>query len=72
MSDPSGDLTRGATLTLRPHAMAHGGEAVAYAPDGRVVFIGGAIPGDTVSVTLDRVKKRWARADVVELSLIHI
>ena len=67
MSDPSGDLTRGATLTLRPHAMAHGGEAVAYAPDGRVVFIGGAIPGDTVSVTLDRVKKRWARADVVEV-----
>lgn len=67
MSDPSGDLTSRVTLTLQPHGMAHGGEAIAHAPDGRVVFIGGAVPGDTVSVTLNRVKKRWARGNVVEV-----
>lgn len=43
--------------------MAHGGEGIADAPDGRVVFVRGAIPGDTVEATLTKVKKRWARAE---------
>ena len=67
MADPVEELTRGDTVTLTPHAMAHGGEAIAHAPDGRVVFVGGAVPGDTVRVTLERVKKRWARGHVVEI-----
>lgn len=54
-------LTVGDELILTPTTMAHGGEAIAHAPDGRVVFVSGAIPGDTARVQLTRVKKNWAR-----------
>lgn len=47
--------------------MAHGGEAIADAPDGRVVFVGGAVPGDTVEARLTKVKKRWARAELLRV-----
>ena len=56
-------LSVGDTLTLTPTTMAHGGEAIAHAPDGRVVFVAGAIPGDTASVALTKVKKNWARGE---------
>lgn len=56
-------LNVGDTLTLTPTTMAHGGEAIAHAPDGRVVFVAGAIPGDTASVALTKVKKNWARGE---------
>lgn len=51
--------------------IAHGGEGIGQLDDGRVVFIPGAIPGDTVEATITKSKKRWARAelsDVVEPS----
>lgn len=54
-------------MRLDVRAMAHGGEGIADAPDGRVVFVRGGIPGDTVEATLTRVKKRWARADTVAI-----
>ena len=47
--------------------MAHGGEAIADAPDGRVVFIRGAVPGDNVEARLTKVKKRWARAELLRV-----
>ena len=47
--------------------MAHGGSGIAHAPDGRVVFVHGAIPGDRVEATLTKVKSRWARADVARI-----
>ena len=53
----------GEPVRLRVRAMAHGGEGIADAPDGRVVFVRDAIPGDTVAATLTKVKKRWARAE---------
>lgn len=56
-------LERGQRVQLHVRAMAHGGEGIADAPDGRVVFVPGAIPGDVVDATLGRVKKRWARAE---------
>ncbi|SIS44018.1 tRNA/tmRNA/rRNA uracil-C5-methylase, TrmA/RlmC/RlmD family [Corynebacterium appendicis CIP 107643] len=56
-------MSVGDTLTLTPTTMAHGGEAIAHAPDGRVVFVAGAIPGDTATVTLTKVKKNWARGE---------
>lgn len=67
MTQPDARLSTGATLKLSPHAMAHGGVAIAHAPDGCVVFVDGAVPGDTVTVELTRVKKRWARGRVVEV-----
>ena len=41
----------GEPVRLRVRAMAHGGEGIADAPDGRVVFVRDAIPGDTVAAT---------------------
>ena len=66
-------IAPGEHIKVTTRALAHGGEAIGDAPDGRVVFVRGALPGETVTATLTKVKKRWARADLVEvLSLIHI
>ncbi|MFC6145262.1 class I SAM-dependent RNA methyltransferase [Corynebacterium nasicanis] len=46
--------------------MAHGGEGIAEL-DGRVVFVRGAYPGDTVTVTITQDKKRFARAEVTDV-----
>ena len=63
----SEELKAGQRLTLNIRKMAHGGEGIADAPDGRVVFVRGAIPGDRVSAEIINVKKRWARAETVEV-----
>lgn len=63
----SDELAVGLVLELSVRAMAHGGEGIADAPDGRVVFIAGTIPGETVHARLTRVKKRWARAELVDV-----
>ncbi len=47
--------------------LAQGGEGLGYLPDGRVVFVEGAVPGDTVTVALETDKKRWARGAVEAL-----
>ena len=47
--------------------MATGGEAVARLADGRVVFVQGAVPDEAVRVRLTESKKRWSRADLVEV-----
>lgn len=52
---------------LRPTSVAAGGEAVARGDDGRVVFVQGALPGETVVVELTDEKKRFARGHVVEV-----
>ena len=49
------------------HGFAHGGEAVGRLPDGRVVFVAYAIPGEQVSVEITEDHKRWARARLVEV-----
>lgn len=46
--------------------MAHGGEGIAEL-DGRVVFVRGAYPGDVVEVSITQDKKRFARAEVVNV-----
>lgn len=46
--------------------MAHGGEGIAEL-DGRVVFVRGAYPGDVVEVSITQDKKRFARAEVVDV-----
>lgn len=61
------ELDQGTRLRLEVRAIAHGGEGIADAPDGRVVFVRGAIPGDTVEAEITRVKKRWARAETVHV-----
>lgn len=56
------ELERGTTRELHITRMAHGGEGIAEI-DGRVVFVRGAYPGDTVSATITKVKKNFARAE---------
>ncbi len=44
-----------------------GAAAVGRRPDGKTVFVDGALPGERVSVTITQDRKRWSRGDVVEI-----
>jgi len=52
--------------TVDIESFAHGGEGIAHV-DGRVVFVRGAIPGDTVEITFTQEKKNFARATVTRV-----
>jgi 23S rRNA (uracil1939-C5)-methyltransferase len=54
-------------LTVRPDRFVAGGDVLARDDDGRVVFVRGALPGETVAVEVTAAKKDWARADVVDV-----
>lgn len=47
--------------------IAGGGEGVGRAPDGRVVFVGGTLPGERVRAEVTDVKRRHARAVLTEV-----
>ncbi|WKD57539.1 putative RNA methyltransferase [Corynebacterium capitovis DSM 44611] len=61
------ELAPGARIELDISTLAHGGEGIGHAPDGRVVFVRGALPGDRVAAVIGTVKKRWARAELGEV-----
>ena len=44
--------------------LAAGGEGVAHAPDGRVVFVAGAAPGDRVRVRVVEEHPKWLRGEI--------
>ncbi|MEM9464209.1 MAG: TRAM domain-containing protein [Actinomycetota bacterium] len=52
-------------MELRVTATARDGAGVARAEDGRVVFVEGALPGESVTAEIVRTDKRWSRARVV-------
>jgi 23S rRNA (uracil1939-C5)-methyltransferase len=54
-------------VTLRPDRFAAGGDAIARDDDGRVVFVRGALPGETVMAEITQHKRDWARAQVVDV-----
>jgi 23S rRNA (uracil1939-C5)-methyltransferase len=54
-------------LVVRPDRFVAGGDALARDDEGRVVFVRGAIPGETVAVEVTAAKKDWARADVIDV-----
>ncbi len=56
-----------ATVQLRPDRFAAGGEALGRDDNGRVVFVRGALPGETVAADVVQEKRDWARANVVEI-----
>ena len=56
-----------APLELRIESLAKGGEGVAHAPDGRVVFVAFTAPGDLVRVAVVARHERWLRGEVMEL-----
>ena len=47
--------------------VAHGGVCVAHVPDGRVVFVRHALPGERVRIAITEEKKSYLRADAVEV-----
>lgn len=52
------------TVRLRADRWAAGGEAIARGDDGRVVFVGGALPGELVDVEITEERRDWARGRV--------
>ena len=59
-------MRKGDIIELTIDRVAHGGQGVARV-DGFVVFVKGAIPGDTVRVTITKKKKDFAEARMVEV-----
>ena len=53
-------------LELEVTDLAHGGRGVAR-HDGYVVFVAGALPGDTVRAEVTKAKRRFAEARVTEM-----
>lgn len=71
-----GEVRRlGAMPSNQPHEtvvvekMAAGGDAIARAADGRVLFVEGALPGETVSVRVHTTKKDFAKG--VAMQVLH-
>jgi 23S rRNA (uracil1939-C5)-methyltransferase len=58
--------TRGELLTLDVESLAYGGKGVARR-DGYVVFVAGALPGDTVRAAVTKSKRNYAEATMTEL-----
>lgn len=63
---PENTLTPGSRHEIAIEKMAHGGEGIGTI-SGRVVFVRGALPGDRCLVKIEQVKKRFARAVVLEV-----
>jgi len=55
------------SVELRVTATARDGAGVARGDDGRVVFVEGALPGESVTAEIVRSDRRWARARVVQI-----
>ena len=59
-------MTCGDRVTATVETLAYGGDGIARI-EGRVIFIPETIPGETVSIRISQVKKRYARAELLEL-----
>lgn len=59
--------TSRSSLTLTTEKVVKGGRMLARHPDGRVVFVEGALPGETVRVELTKEKKSFAEGSVIEV-----
>lgn len=57
----------GVVLELDVGPVAHGGHCVARAPDGYVVFVRHALPGERVRAVVTEQRKGFLRADAVEV-----
>ncbi|MDJ1371332.1 class I SAM-dependent RNA methyltransferase [Gulosibacter molinativorax] len=70
MTEPtasSPELTEGDIVELTVGEVAHGGIFVARHDSGRVVFVSDALPGERVRAEISEVKKRFARAETLEV-----
>lgn len=70
--EPGVDATDGAAAgealeSVTATGMAHGGEAVARLADGSVIFVDGALPGESAVVAVTERRSRFARGRLAEL-----
>ena len=54
-------------VELRTERIAAGGDALGHLPDGRVVFVDGALPGELVDVELTEQRKDMARGTILRV-----
>ena len=54
-------------MIVTTERVAHGGWCVAHAPDGRVVFVRHALPGERVRIDVTEERAKYLRADAVEV-----
>ncbi|HET7529578.1 MAG TPA: TRAM domain-containing protein [Mycobacteriales bacterium] len=54
-------------MLLDVERVGHGGVCVAHAPDGRVVFVRHALPGEQVRVQVTEERRSYLRADAIEV-----
>ncbi|MBQ9661317.1 MAG: 23S rRNA (uracil(1939)-C(5))-methyltransferase RlmD [Bacteroidales bacterium] len=52
---------------LTIESVAAEGKAIAHTPEGQVVFVGFAVPGDVVNVRLVRKKKAWLEGVIIKI-----
>ncbi len=64
----SADIQIGTCFDLTVERPALGGDVIGTAPDGRIVFLRGAAPGDVVSAKVTAVKKKFLRAEVLQVT----
>jgi len=55
------------TVEVVAEKMAAGGDALAHAPDGRVAFVDGALPGERVRVQVRSSKRDFVKGSVLEV-----
>ncbi len=60
-------VDRGDRLVLDVTAMGQAGDGVARAPDGRTLFVRGALPGERVRATVTELRANFARARLDEV-----
>lgn len=60
-------MKNGDILRTRVRALSFGGDSIGDAPDGRVLFLSGGVPGDLVEARLTEVKARFGRGEVVRV-----
>ena len=56
-----------ADFELHIDRVAAGGDGLGSAPDGRVTFVPGGLPGDVVAVSVVKEKKQFMRAEISEI-----
>ena len=65
MSHCSSEIAPGGELELVLEELAAGGRGLARAPDGRVVLVAGALPGERVQARLLRVRRSYLEAETL-------
>lgn len=60
-------MSEGNIFEVEVTMLVYGGDGMGRLPDGRAVFIPGALPGERVKVRLTEQKRAFARAALVEI-----